>query len=411
MSNEIVDFQEVTDRSDLDVAGRRSVNKNIIIGVLVLTSIAIVGAGAFFSFRALNKESAETTFDKDPSYKEGSEKSALQDSDAFFESVKRKKKEDEERKKREEERLKQLAEDAAKREEERLRKQAELAKQLAAPTAPPPPPVVSSPGSGGAQSQPNVKSEYELSHERKLKGNVLIQMGGGLGSDDSFGSSDGSGFGNYDADYSDSYDSPKFSAGSASYLPSEVLDYMLQSGMVIPCAIYNQIISDYQGVVLCRTLRDVYSSNGANLLVKRGSLIEGDQSIQLENGKGRIFTTWSRIKTPDNYVININSLGTGPLGASGIPAWVDNHYLERFGGAVLLSFIDDAFKALADSQSSDNITFDNSTENANNMAETVLDNSINISPTGYSKLGQRINILLVRDINMKPAFIQKKKGR
>ncbi|WP_253251098.1 type IV secretion system protein VirB10 [Vibrio mediterranei] len=202
-----------------------------------------------------------------------------------------------------------------------------------------------------------------------------------------------------------SYDAPTFAMGTAIRRRAGALDFLLQHGTVIPCALYSQIISDYQGIVTCRVTQDVYSANGKALLVERGSLLTGSQSVQLEAGKNRVFTTWADIETPNGIAIRIDSLGADRLGASGNEVWIDNHFKERFGGAILLSFLDDAFSALAESaSSSNNITFNSSTENASNMAEKALESSINISPTGYTQIGQRINIIVARDIDMSNVY-------
>ncbi len=80
-------------------------------------------------------------------------------------------------------------------------------------------------------------------------------------------------------------------------------------------------------------------------MAARWNLRQGERGRAL--GKSRIFTNWADIETPLGVSIQIDSLGTGALGASGHEAWVDNHFAERFGGAILLSFVDDALGALS----------------------------------------------------------------
>ncbi|WP_250146336.1 TrbI/VirB10 family protein [Escherichia coli] len=47
--------------------------------------------------------------------------------------------------------------------------------------------------------------------------------------------------------------------------------------------------------------------------------------------------------------MRIGALGTDSLGASGLPAWVDNHFGQRFGGALLLSLLGDGLDILKNS--------------------------------------------------------------
>lgn len=203
-----------------------------------------------------------------------------------------------------------------------------------------------------------------------------------------------------------SLDTPDYADGSASVSKAGYQDFLLKHGSVIPCALYTQVISEQSGFVTCRVTQDVYSANGAALLVERGSLVSGSQNVALESGQARVFTAWSTIDTPLGVSIKIDSLGTGALGAAGIDAYVDNHFSERFGGAILLSFVDDALATASNrlSQSDSEVTFDNSSSNASDMASKALDSSINMSPTGYANIGQRINILVVRNIDMSSVY-------
>ncbi len=203
-----------------------------------------------------------------------------------------------------------------------------------------------------------------------------------------------------------SLDTPDYADGSASASKVGYQDFLLKHGSVIPCALYTQVISEQSGFVTCRVTQDVYSANGAALLVERGSLVSGSQNVALEGGQARVFTAWSTIDTPLGVSIKIDSLGTGALGAAGIDAYVDNHFSERFGGAILLSFVDDALATASNrlSQSDSEVTFDNSSSNASDMASKALDSSINMTPTGYANIGQRINILVVRNIDMSSVY-------
>ncbi|MGK7247414.1 TrbI/VirB10 family protein [Buttiauxella agrestis] len=94
------------------------------------------------------------------------------------------------------------------------------------------------------------------------------------------------------------------------------------------------------------------------------------------------------------------------MGESGTNAYVDNHYGQRFGGAVMLSFIQDAFASAANATQKSNSTysFDNSESNAENMATKALDSSINIPPTGYVLPGTVINVIVAQDVDFSSVF-------
>lgn len=184
------------------------------------------------------------------------------------------------------------------------------------------------------------------------------------------------------------------------------LDFLLIHGTSIPCVLKTKIVTTYKGLVLCQVTKDVYSANGNVLLVDRGATVFGEQKVALTQGQARVFLNWTDVETSKGVRITINSLGTDALGATGANAWVDNHFAERFGGAIMLSFIDDVFASAAKkSNSSDGgMTFDNSSKNGTDMASKALDNSINIPPTAYINQGELLNILVARDIDMRSVY-------
>jgi type IV secretion system protein VirB10 len=115
---------------------------------------------------------------------------------------------------------------------------------------------------------------------------------------------------------------------------------------------------------------------------------------------------WSRIETPSGVVVDINSFGTDSLGASGQPVYVDNHIMQRFGGAVLLSLISDFGQALSNkaSDGGGSIQLTTSSRAGQDLASRTLESTINIPPTGYGHQGDVINIFVMRDIDFRGVY-------
>ncbi|HFI9759136.1 type IV secretion system protein VirB10 [Vibrio parahaemolyticus] len=378
------------DRGELTVSGRKKKNKAVIVIALVLLSLVVVAVGVLFAINQFREAEVETKPLQPESTAEvvGVEKGTVGNDSAWFEKAKR----DHEKDKAQQERAAQW-----KREQELKQAKAQATHQqpVTVPKTGVPEPNVAKQSSTTSKRDKNAPPTPQ---ERRLMGGLMVNVESGNAASSQSPSEP--------ASYDNSYDAPTFAMGHASKRKQGGLDFLLKHGSIIPCALYSQVISDYQGIVMCRVTQDVYSANGKALLVERGSLLTGSQNVQLEAGKNRVFTTWADIETPNGIAIRIDSLGAGRLGASGNEAWVDNHFKERFGGAILLSFLDDAFSALAEKAASSDgdITFDSSTENASNMAEKALESSINISPTGYTQIGQRINIIVARDIDMSSVY-------
>lgn len=85
-----------------------------------------------------------------------------------------------------------------------------------------------------------------------------------------------------------------------------------------------------------------------------------------------MFVNWTTLKD-ENVNVRIGALGTDSLGASGLPAWVDNHFGQRFGGALLLSLLGDGLDILKNSTqqtgSNSNITYENTSDATKEMAK------------------------------------------
>lgn len=190
----------------------------------------------------------------------------------------------------------------------------------------------------------------------------------------------------------------------AALLPDR--NFLITQGTFIDCALETAISSDLPGYISCRVTQDVYSTNGNVKLLDRGSKVVGQYQGGLKRGQARIFALWNRVETPTGVIVSLDSPGTDALGRSGHGGYIDTHFWERFGGAILLSVIDDfggylAAKA-ADSDSA--ITVGSTTGTAQESAAIALENSINIPPTLYKNQGEHISIFVARDLDFSGVY-------
>ncbi|MDO4997328.1 MAG: type IV secretion system protein VirB10 [Neisseria sp.] len=183
--------------------------------------------------------------------------------------------------------------------------------------------------------------------------------------------------------------------------------YLLSKGTNIRCGLDTKIVTTQPGFTRCIVSKDVYSANGKTLLIERGSKIIGEQTSALVQGQARVFVLWNEVETPSGVKVSISSPGAGSLGESGHGAYVNYHFWQRFGGALLISLIGDVADSLNNSSNrgnNNNITYENSTEAAQQMATEALKNSINIPPTGTINQGALINIMVARDVNFDKVY-------
>lgn len=186
-------------------------------------------------------------------------------------------------------------------------------------------------------------------------------------------------------------------------------DMLLTQGSRIDCTLQTKIVSTQSGLMTCTVPNDVWSASGRVVLIEAGTQVTGYKVGELQQGQNAIFVTWSRLQTPAGVIINLNSPGTGPLGEAGIDGYIDTHFGERFGNAILLSLVGDfgSWAAQQGNRSSNggtSISFDNTRQGAQDIVGKVLEKSIDIPPTLYKLQGEHIGITVARDLDFSSVY-------
>ena len=191
-------------------------------------------------------------------------------------------------------------------------------------------------------------------------------------------------------------------AVQARLLPS--LGYTVTEGTVIPGVLETAISSDLPGMVRAINSADVYSHDGSQLLIPKGSRLVGRYQSDIRRGQSRVFIIWNRILRADGMSILINSPGTDPLGRAGLEGDVDTHFFRIFGAAILLSILDgglDVAIEMARRQGDDNTMIIQNDSGLSRAGEIALQDSIQIQPTIHVDQGTRISILVARDLDFR----------
>lgn len=186
----------------------------------------------------------------------------------------------------------------------------------------------------------------------------------------------------------------------------------------IPCSMMRRFVSDVGGRISCLIGEDVYSANHYVKLLPAGTIARGIyRTGALQHGRSRMFVIWTELRTPEPDSLQIPLLdteATGPLGEAGISGWIDTHFWERFGNALMLSTVQDVAAAASDSAPGKERNTDyteNTRAAASEMAKTALENSINIPPTMYLNQGDVIGIMTGTDIDFSSVYQLRLKKR
>ena len=176
---------------------------------------------------------------------------------------------------------------------------------------------------------------------------------------------------------------------------------ILAQGAKIDCAGDTAFDSTEAGLSTCTVTKNVYSDDGRVVLIERGSQINSQYRSNLSPGQKRTFILAARIETPHGVIVEIDSPAADALGRMGIDGYVDNHWGQRIGAAMLLGITQDAIGYLATrgGNSNGSVVYENTQQQGNDMATRVLNSTINIPPTLTQNQGAEFTIVVARDLD------------
>lgn len=181
-------------------------------------------------------------------------------------------------------------------------------------------------------------------------------------------------------------------------------DFIVAMGTSIPCTLETALSSDQPGFASCVVNRDVLSDSGRVVLMEKGSQIVGEYRGGLRRGQKRLFVLWNRAKTPKGVIVTLASPATDPLGRAGLSGSVDTHWWERFGSAILLSFVGDAASYANSRLLGSDIEAQNATGAGQQAAAIAVEQSINIAPTLFKHQGELVSIFVARDLDFSGVY-------
>lgn len=189
-------------------------------------------------------------------------------------------------------------------------------------------------------------------------------------------------------------------------------DLTITMGTIIPCTPQQPLNTQLEGFLSCVVPTEVRGTSGRVVLLDRGTRIVGQVRRGMRQGQNRAFVLWTRAETPDGVTIELASPGTDALGQNGLDVDVETNFWQRFGGAILLSFIDAGLQAAAlgaaslvnQGGSGGNVSFYQMQSGGRNAAATALDSTVNIPPYGTWPHGEPAAVFTARDLDFTSVY-------
>ena len=191
------------------------------------------------------------------------------------------------------------------------------------------------------------------------------------------------------------------SSGPGRALARQIGDrnFLILAGTSIPCVLQTALDSATPGYVSCIIPSDVYSDNGAVVLLEKGSKVLGEYRTVMRQGQGRLFVLWTRAVTPLGVSIALASPAADALGRAGIEGALDTHFWERFGGALLLSIVDQGGLVAATGSNPGQVN-----RLPSDAAAVALESSISIPPTLRKRQGAEVSIFVAEDFDFSAVY-------
>ena len=191
----------------------------------------------------------------------------------------------------------------------------------------------------------------------------------------------------------------------AASLPRKLgnLECLALQGKMIDAELETAINTDLPGQIRAIVSSPLYAEQGREPLVPPGSRLNGVYNSAVRKGQVRVFAIWNRLIRPDGVEITLDSAATDALGRAGMAGETDNHFAQIFGMSALLSIIGAGASTVgvnADSRYNSADAYRHEVQQSfARTADRVLEPYANIPPTNIVAQGERIKVLLNRDLD------------
>ena len=176
------------------------------------------------------------------------------------------------------------------------------------------------------------------------------------------------------------------------------LNRLVPQGTIVAAVMETALNSDLPGFARAIVQRDVLSFDGGAVLIPAGSRVIGQYESGVAQGASRVFIVWTRLIRPDGVTIALASPAVDELGRAGVKGKVNRHFLQRFGGSILLSVLSGGINAATAAATQGSSVVVSSSGQAAGLAEQAA-KDFDIPPTIKTKQGAAVQIFVARDLD------------
>ncbi len=188
----------------------------------------------------------------------------------------------------------------------------------------------------------------------------------------------------------------------AQVLPTQRL--LLPKGAFIDCTLETAIDSTLPGMTTCVMATDTFGVDGQVVLLERGTKLVGETRGRCSRGRREYSCCGPRRERRRASSCRWHRRAPTNWAAPGLPGTVDRHFWQRFGAAMLVSVIDGAMQGRGSVSRGGNGTVIVNPSATQDVMTEVLKGTINIPPTVVKHQGDRIQVLVARDLDFRSVY-------
>ena len=181
--------------------------------------------------------------------------------------------------------------------------------------------------------------------------------------------------------------------------------YQVMAGNIIPASLVTGLNSDLPGQVIGQVTENVFDTvTGQHLLIPQGSRLMGRYDSVIAFGQSRALVVWTRLILPNGDSIQLDNLpGSDSQGFAGLKDKVDKHTWQFIKGAALSSLLSIGSELASDDGDRLTRALQNAGQDTANIAgQRIIDRNLNVQPTLKVRQGWRFNVIVSRDLILKP---------
>lgn len=189
-------------------------------------------------------------------------------------------------------------------------------------------------------------------------------------------------------------------------LQEPISPYQVMAGTIIPASLLTGINSDLPGQVIAQVTSPVYDTpTGEHLLIPQGTRVIGRYDSVVAFGQERALVIWTRLIMPDGSSILIDNLpATDAAGYAGLEDEVDFHSWRLIRGIGLSTLLGVGTELTFGGDEGDLVEAirESAQRDVNRAGQRITERNLDIQPTITVRPGWPVNILVAKDLVLRP---------